>query len=68
MILRADGFDKAIVGYSEELHRLVYSVTKCIDILIYNGMSSDEAEEYFWYNVAGSYVGDLTPIWCNDIF
>ena len=36
---------------------------KCINILEENLQSMDEeAEEYFNYNVQGSYVGEKTPI------
>lgn len=31
--LKVDGFDKAIIGVDEFSLRLVYSVSKCIDIL-----------------------------------
>ena len=31
-------------------------------------MSEEEASEYFFYNVAGAYVGEKTPIWCQDDF
>lgn len=66
-ILKADGFDDAIIGIEESTYRLIYSVTKCIDILVKDqGMTEDDAIEYFWFNVAGSYVGEKTPIWCND--
>jgi len=67
-ILKVDGFDDAIIGIEESTYRLIYSVTKCIDILVKEGMTEDDAIEYFWYNVAGSYVGEKTPIWCNDTF
>ena len=64
-ILKADGFDEAVIGYDINL-RLVYSITKCIEILVSEGMSEEEAWEHFDYNVSGSYVGEKTPIWCND--
>jgi hypothetical protein len=63
--LMADGFDSAVIGYDLNF-RLIYSVKKCIDILISEGMSEEDAFEHFDYNVAGSYVGEKTPIWCND--
>ena len=66
--LKADGFDEAIIGIEESSYRLIYSVEKCIDILEKQGMSIDEAVEYFEYNVSGSYFGEQTPIWCYDIF
>jgi hypothetical protein len=64
--LKADGFDKAIIGVDENTMRLIYSVLKCIEILMEHGMSEEEAFEYFTFNVSGSYVGDKTPIWCVD--
>lgn len=67
-ILVADGFDKAIIGIDESSMRLIYSVSKCIDILINEGMDEEEAREYFSFNVSGAYVGEKTPIWCEDEF
>jgi hypothetical protein len=46
--------------------RLVYSVSKCIEILC-RDMNEEDAIEYFEYNVSGAYVGEKTPIWCDDI-
>jgi len=65
--LKADGFDSAIIGVDESTMRLVYSVRMCIDILC-EDMSFVDAIEHFEYNVRGSYVGEKTPIWCNDLF
>jgi len=64
----ADGFDDAIIGV--ELYtghqKIVYSVDKCLKILE-KDMSEDDAFEYFEFNVAGSYVGDQTPLWIETI-
>lgn len=65
--LKADGFDDAIIGVDESNMRLIYSVKKCITILM-KDMSSEDAWEYFNFNVRGSYMGEKTPIWCDDIF
>jgi len=65
--LRADGFDEAIIGIDESTMRLIYSVSKCIEILM-RDMSEGDAIEYFEFNVSGSYVGVMTPIWCYDRF
>ena len=67
-LLIADGFDDAIIGIEESSMRLIYSVDKCINILIKQGMDITEALEYFEFNVSGSYVGEQTPIWCEDLF
>ena len=65
--LIADGFDSAVIGVDEKSMRLIYSVTKCIEILM-RSMSEEDAFEYFDYNVEGAYVGEKTPIWCNDVY
>ena len=67
-ILIADGFDEAVIGIDTKSMRLIYSVEKCIDILMKQDMDMTEAIEYFEYNVSGSYVGEKTPIWCEDLF
>jgi hypothetical protein len=65
--LMADGFDEAIIGIDESTMRLIYSVSRCIEILM-RDMSKDDAIEYFEFNVSDSYVGVMTPIWCYDRF
>lgn len=62
-ILLADGFEDALLGYVQIFNKTaaLYDRTKCIEILTRDGMSHDEAEEYFEFNVTGAYVGDHTP-------
>lgn len=64
-ILKADGFDEAIIGIEESSMRLIYSVSKCIEILS-KDMDEEEAVEFFEFNVKGAYMGEKTPIWCID--
>lgn len=61
----ADGFDEAVIGFCEQSMRLIYSVNKCLAIL-QKDMNEEDANEYFWFNVQGAYVGEKTPIWCID--
>lgn len=68
-LLFADGFDDAIIGvHTGSPARLIYSVTKCLAILKEGGMDTEEAIEYFDFNVEGSYVGEQTPIWSEDFY
>jgi hypothetical protein len=67
-ILKADGFDDAVIGIDTGTMRLIYSVTRCVEILIVGGMDMNESIEYFDFNVRGSYVGEKTPIWCDDMY
>lgn len=66
-IIIADGFDEAIIGIDENHMRIIYSFTKCIQILC-RDMSEADAIEYFHYNMKGAYIGEKTPIWCMDNF
>ena len=67
-ILAADGFDHAVIGIEESSMRLIYSVGKCIEILMTEeDMSLEESMEYFDFNIKGAWVGDKTPIWCDDM-
>lgn len=66
-LMVADGLDNAVIGIDEMSMRLIYSVSKCIDIFIdEQGMTHEEALEWFSFNTEGSYVGEKTPIWCHD--
>ena len=62
-MLFADGFDDALVGFIERAGMpsiACYDKYKCIDILS-NDMPYEDAFEYFYFNVVGSYVGENTP-------
>ena len=64
--LTADGFDDAIIGIGERCGKdplVVYSVEKCLEILRSQGMDETEAQEYFNFNVLGSWAGEGTPMW-----
>lgn len=66
----ADGFDDAIIGVHDNFTKkpiVIYSKQKCIKVLMDNGMTYEEAIEYFDFNVSGAYVGEDTPIWCDDL-
>tara|TARA_R110002051_G_scaffold297864_1_gene364444 strand:- start:1065 stop:1355 length:291 start_codon:yes stop_codon:yes gene_type:complete len=58
------GFEKALIGITaeDESVKAVISVNKCIDILA-EDMSRQEADEYFWFNIAGSHMGKHSPIY-----
>ena len=74
--LLADGFDDAIIGMCESFGNnivVAYDKERCIEILMdefaqdINEDEDDEdlytmAVEHFDFNVAGSYVGENTPV------
>ena len=71
-MLKADGYDEAIIGQGNQFTKspvLVYDAEKVIDILCKrDGMTDEEALEYFSFNIEGAWVGENTPIfvWPND--
>ena len=71
-ILKADGFDNCILGYEYNWDgniRLIYSVKAMLEELVVSeGMTEEDAIEHFEYNIRGGYVGEKTPIWCQDDF
>lgn len=63
-MLFADGFDEALIGCVSrcgELPVALYDEDKCIEILMEEGLTVEEALDHFEYNVRGSYVGENTP-------
>lgn len=66
--LLSDGFDGALIGITDGLNSVaVYDSNMCIEILIKEGMTEIDAIEHFYYNVAGSYVGDKTPVFIKQL-
>lgn len=63
----ADGFDEAVIGIDVNSERIIYSVQKVIDILMErDGMDEQDAIDWYEYNMQSTYVGEHTPIWCED--
>ena len=69
-MLKADGLDEAVIGKTYDVavqeFRLVYSVNKCIKILVdRDGMSDVEAREYLEHNTMCAYVHKSQPIFVD---
>ena len=65
-MLKADGFDEAIIGVGRRCGQptiVVYDADKCRRIL-QKRMKGDpiDADEYFEFNVVGAWMGENTPI------
>jgi hypothetical protein len=63
-MLTMDGFDCCIVGVVERMGHppiICYDREKVIKKHMEEGMSYDEAEEFFEFNQIGAWVGDSTP-------
>ena len=58
-----DGLDSAVVGIDANEYWLIYSVQLIIKKLMKGGLSEDDAQEWFAYNILGAYMGPKTPIY-----
>lgn len=69
--LVADGYDDCIVGIVSQCGRptiLCYDSTKIINKLIErDGMTREDAEEFFDFNILGAYMGPNTPMFLTPI-
>ena len=66
--LKADGLDDAIIGVDTDNMVLVYSSDQCVDCFIEQGMSREEAIEFFEFNTKGAHMGEKTPIFISTEF
>ena len=67
--LKADGFNDCIIGTDYKKLRVVYSIERMLQVMITrDGMSMEEAIEFFDFNIGGAYVGEMTPmyVWTED--
>ena len=67
--LTADGFEKALLGFGYQFNTpvAVYSKDRCLHVLMErDGMSREDAIEYFDFNVAGALVGESTPVFLQS--
>ena len=69
--LMCDGFDEAVIGMAERINLgpvVAYSVDKIINIMIErDGMTYEEAVEYFEYNQQGAWMGEGTPCFIRQL-
>jgi len=66
-------FDPCLIGVCAFSGRAIYSVEKIVNAIMQEIMSDDPdlnaeraeemAEEHYSYNIEGSFVGDMTPIY-----
>lgn len=67
-----DGLDEAIMGIAEEFgngYRIVYSKSKIFGILMNrDGMTEEEAIEFYEYNILGLYASPQNAIFFEDTY
>jgi len=63
-MLVMDGFDNCILGVCSRFGQedvIAYDLSKVLGELMNQGMDEEEANEFFEFNMLGSFVGDKTP-------
>ena len=73
--LLADGWEECLIGVAEvwlesggRVQRAVYDADKIIETMVArDGMTHEEAEEFFEFNINGAYVGPRTPIFVRKV-
>jgi hypothetical protein len=64
--LLADGLEDAIIGIGSRCSKpplVCYNVAKIIEILMdRDGMTYEEAREFYEFNIVGAWMGEGTPI------
>ena len=67
-ILLADGLESAFMGIGRQFTHpvAIYSYKKTLKCLKGMGMTTEDAEEYFQFNIAQAFVGDQTPVFLQD--
>jgi hypothetical protein len=72
-IMMMDGYDNCIVGVVSRFGQepiVCYDMNKVVEKLLKmspNGMTREEAEEWFEYNQIGAWVGPLTPCFLDNL-
>ena len=63
-MMKIDGHDEAIVGVVNRFGQdpiLCYDYEKVISQLVTDGMTDEEASEWFDFNIIGALLGEWTP-------
>jgi hypothetical protein len=66
--LTADGFEDAYIGHTTGNFSpavAVYDYDKCVEVMMGQGLSHEEAVEYIDFNTVGAYVGNHGPIYIH---
>jgi hypothetical protein len=68
--LFADGFDEAIIGVAAQFHNpplVVYDLDVVRRVLMAEGISAEQAEEYISFNITGAWAGPGTPLFLSSL-
>ena len=62
--------EKAMVGIVSRFGQediVCYDLDKCIEIFMQDGMTREDAEDFFHFNTLGAWVGEKTPCFIESV-
>lgn len=68
LLLRMNGFDDCIIGLCHRAGApdvIAYDVKRVLRRLRDDGMTHEEAREFFEFNQLGAYMGPMTPVFVD---
>lgn len=68
-MIMMDGYDDCIVGIVERYGQppiVCYDKEKVLQRIEADGINRDEAEEYFYFNQLGAWIGNSTPCFLSS--
>lgn len=62
-------FDTAILGVIDKGEHVVllYDEAAVIECLMMQGMSDEDAWDWYGYNISSAYLGPTTPVYCRTL-
>lgn len=67
-LLLADGLDEAFIGYTDEYPpRAIYDKALCVQCMMDEGLSMEDAIEHLEFNTFYTYVGEQTPLFITTV-
>jgi len=64
-------FDAALIGFGEQFGRsnvAIYDTEKVVRVLKKQGMTTEEAIEFFEFNILGSCIGEQMPVFLTKFY
>jgi hypothetical protein len=64
-----DDYDDCIIGICQQYGRppvVAYDLDKVIEKLMDDGLTFEEAEEWWSFNQVGAWVGEYTPVFITE--
>lgn len=65
--VKLEGFDEAIIGFDNNQGKFIYSVDTILEMLMRDGMSYEESNDYFYNYINTKCTGVNAPVIMNVI-